>query len=128
MQLTVTLTARDVAADLGVYDELLACLGWERVVDLVDEEEDDAEVEAAGWGPGGSEAVLWLVTGPVPTTGLHLRLPARSRADVEAFHAAAHRRGLALSRPRRWAIYRRGEYSASALDPAGNRLEAVADE
>jgi catechol 2,3-dioxygenase-like lactoylglutathione lyase family enzyme len=124
----VTITAADFAASLAFYDAALGALGLHRVVELGDEEEDEAEIEAAGWGDG-DRAVLWLVAGTVPTSGVHVSLRAASRADVEAFHAAALAAGGGShDAPRRWAIFRRGQFNAIVTDPGGNLIEAVAPE
>ncbi|MBN9619086.1 MAG: VOC family protein [Actinobacteria bacterium] len=125
----VTITAGDLVASLEFYDAALGALGLVRVVDLVDEEEEDPEVEAAGWGPVGGPALLWVVTGPGPTVGAHLRLRADSRSEVEAFYAAAVTAGgRAHDAPRRWTVYRTGEFNAIVADPDGNLIEVVAPE
>lgn len=125
----LTVTASDFAASLAFYDAALGALGLLRLVELVDEEEDAPVVEAAAWGIDGSEPVLWLVGGTTPTTGLHLRLRARRRHDVEAFHAAGvEGGGSEHAAPRRWTPYRRGEFNAIVRDPDGNLIEAVAPE
>lgn len=124
----MTITAGDFAASLAFYDAALGALRLTRVVEFGDEEEDGADVEAAGWGAGDS-AVLWLVAGAVPTSGLHVSLRAASRADVEAFHTAALAHGgRSHDAPRRWAIFRRGQFNAVVADPDGNLIEAVAPE
>lgn len=124
----VTISAGDFATSAAFYDATLDALGMRRVIELCDEEEDDAPVESIAWGVD-ERAVLWLVSAPAPTRGVHVRLSARRRADVEAFHRA----GLAAGghshdSPRRWPIYRRGEFNAMLIDPDGNLLEAVAAE
>jgi catechol 2,3-dioxygenase-like lactoylglutathione lyase family enzyme len=124
----ITISARDLAASARFYDAALGALGWQRVVELVDEEEDDPETEAVGWGAPGGPARLWLVSGS-PTGQLHVRLRADSAAEVETFHqAAVSAGGRSHGAPRRWAIYRTGEYNAIVRDPDGNLLEAVAPE
>ena len=124
----VTITAADFAASLAFYDAALGALGLDRVVELADEEEDDAPVEAVGWGRDGV-ADLWLVAGERSTGAVHVALRATSRADVEDFHAAAlSAGGTTHDAPRRWPIYRRGEFNAVVVDPDGNLLEAVAPE
>ncbi len=124
----VTITSADFASSLVFYDAAMSALGLVRLAELVDEE-DDAEVEAAAWGPSAGPAALWLVTGPEPTRGAHVRFQVRSRAEVETFHHAAVEAGGSVhAAPRRWAIYRRGEFNAIVRDPAGNLLEAVAAE
>lgn len=124
----VTITATDFAASLDFYDAVLGALGLDRVVELGDEEEDDAPLEAVGWGRDGA-AEVWLVAGTRPTAGLHLSLRAASPHHVRAFHAAALAAGgRTHDAPRRWPIYRRGEFHAAVADAVGNLLEAVAAE
>lgn len=126
---TVTVGSDEFAGRLAFYDAVLGALGLVRLAELVDEEEDDPAVEAAAWGVPDGEGVLWLVTGSVATCGLHVRMRADSRAQVEAFHTAAVRAGgREHAAPRRWVLYRQGEFNAIVADPAGNLLEAVAEE
>jgi catechol 2,3-dioxygenase-like lactoylglutathione lyase family enzyme len=125
----VTITAVDFAASLAFYDAALGALGLVRVAELVDEEEDDPVLEAAAWGPRDGPAAVWLISGEHPTTGFHVRLRADCRADVETFHAAAlGAGGTDFATPRRWVLYRTGEFNAIIADPAGNLIEAVAAE
>jgi catechol 2,3-dioxygenase-like lactoylglutathione lyase family enzyme len=125
----VTVTAADLARSVAFYDAALGALGFVRVAELVDEEEDDAELEAVGYGPAGQSAELWLVRGATPTTGLHIQLRADTRAVVETFHGlAVAAGGAAHAAPRRWPIYRRGEFNAIVRDPDGNLVEVVAPE
>lgn len=125
----VTITAADFDASLAFYDAVLGALGLVRITELVDEEEADPELEAVAWGPPDGAAVLWLVTGTGPTTGLHLRFQADSRVDVQTFFGIALQRGgREYAAPRRWAVYRRGEFNAIVRDPAGNLVEAVSAE
>lgn len=126
---TVSVRAGDFADRLTFFDAALGALGLERVAELVDEEEDDPPLEAVAWGPADGGGIVWLVVGDRQTTGLHVRLRADSRAQVETFHAAAVAAGgTAHSAPRRWAIYRRGEFNAMVADADGNLLEALAAE
>lgn len=125
----VTITAADFAAGLAFYDAALGALDLVRVDELVDEEEAEPDVEAAAWGPPGGPGLVWLVTGGLPTVGLHLRLATNSRLQVEAFHeAAVGAGGESYAAPRRWTPYRRGEFNAIVRDPGGNLVEAVAAE
>lgn len=126
---TITVAAAEFADRLALYDAALCALGLARLMELVDEEEDAPTVEAAGWGVPDGECIVWLVTGPRPTGGVHVRLRADSRAQVETFHREALAAGGAPhTAPRRWVLYRRGEFNAIVADPAGNLLEAVAEE
>jgi catechol 2,3-dioxygenase-like lactoylglutathione lyase family enzyme len=125
----VTITVADLGRGLAFYDAALAALGVARVSELVDEEEDDSPVEAVGYGPADERAQLWIVRGATPTRGLHLRLVAPDRAAVQAFHdAAVAAGGTAFAAPRRWPIYRRGEFTTMVWDPDGNLVEVVAPE
>lgn len=125
----VTITARDFEVSVAFYDAALAALGWQRTLELGDEEEDDAAVEVVGWGPTGSEPELWLVAGPTATRGLHLAVTAPSPAVVRAFHdAAVATGGRSHDAPRRWPIIRRGQFIAIVADPEGNLVEAVSPE
>jgi hypothetical protein len=67
----LTISAVDFDAGFTFYDAALSALGLDRVDEFGDEEEDDAAVEAAAWGPPGAAAILWLVTGSACTAGLH---------------------------------------------------------
>lgn len=126
---SLTITAADFGASLAFYEAALGALGWERLDELVDEEEDDADVEAAGWGRPDGPARLWLVTGNVATVGVHVRLRAASPDAVLAFHrAGTDAGGRDHATPRRWPLYRRGEFNAIVRDPGGNLVEAVAPE
>jgi catechol 2,3-dioxygenase-like lactoylglutathione lyase family enzyme len=125
----VTLTALDIRSALAFYDTALGALGYARVAELVDEEEDDAAVEAVGFGLPGGAAQLWVVAGTAPTTGVHVRFRAAERTAVAAFHERALAAGgQEHSAPRRWPISRRGEFNAIVRDPAGNLIEVVAPE
>jgi catechol 2,3-dioxygenase-like lactoylglutathione lyase family enzyme len=124
----VTVTASDLPASARFYDAALGALGLDRVAEFGDEQDADPAVETVAWGAG-DDVVLWLVVGPVPTSGAHLCLRARTRAQVERFHAqAVAAGGTSHDAPRRWAIYRRGEFNAIVRDPDGNLVEAVAAE
>jgi catechol 2,3-dioxygenase-like lactoylglutathione lyase family enzyme len=125
----VTITSSDFAASLAFYDAALAPLGLVRLHELGDEEEDDADVEVAAFGAQDGSAVLWLISGATPSKGVHLAFRAARRADVEGFHAAALRAGgTSHGAPRRWPIFRKGEFNGIVRDPDGNLIEAVSGE
>jgi catechol 2,3-dioxygenase-like lactoylglutathione lyase family enzyme len=125
----VTLATSEFAAGLAFYDAALAPLGLVRAAEFGDEEEEDPELEAAGWGEPSGPVVIWLVRAAAPTTAAHLSLRAGSRADVDAFFAAAVAAGgTPQRRPRRWTVFRRGDFVAAVTDADGNTLEVVADE
>ena len=126
----VTITGIDLAASLAFYDAILAELGLQRFAEYRDEEEpDDSDVEAVGYGMPGEDAVLWVVAGSAQTRGLHIALSAGSPSRVDAFfRSGLTHGGSARQAPRRWEIFRTGYYGAQLTDPAGNVIEAISRE
>ena len=126
----VTLSAAAFDRGLAFYDAALGALGLVRAQEFGDEEEDAAPLEAAGYGKTADTApMLWLVSGAEPSRGAHVAFTAASRADMDAFFAAALRAGGSVHQaPRRWEISRPGYYGALVADPDGNLVEAVFDE
>ena len=126
----VTLTVADLDAAVLLFDALLTPLGLNRLVDYEDpEDEDEAGVEAVGYGTEADTAVLWLVTGSEPTTNAHLAFIAPTRTSVDDAYAAALAAGaLTRAAPRPWQIYRPGRYTAMVVDSGGNVIEIVVDE
>jgi catechol 2,3-dioxygenase-like lactoylglutathione lyase family enzyme len=59
------------------------------------------------------------------TTGLHLCFVARSRDDVDAFHAAGVEAGFESNGSPGYRDYGPGYYAAFLLDPDGNNVEAL---
>jgi catechol 2,3-dioxygenase-like lactoylglutathione lyase family enzyme len=126
----VTITRTDLPSSLAFYDATLAELGLQRFAEYSDEEEpDDADVEAVGYGIPGDDAVLWVVAGSPETRGVHIALTAGSPARVDAFfRTGVMHGGSARQAPRRWEIFRTGYYGAQLTDPADNVIEAVSPE
>lgn len=63
-----------------------------------------------------------------PPSRIHLAFKARSRAEVEAFHAAGLAAGGTDNGPPGLRDYHPGYYAAYLLDPDGNNIEAKFDE
>ena len=125
----ITVCASSFDASLAFYDAALGALGLVRAQEYGDEEEDDALIEAAGFGPPDEPPSFWLVTGGEPTRGAHAAFTASSRGAVDAFFAAAVAAGgTPRQAPRRWEIYRPGYFGAVVADPDGNLIEAALDE
>ena len=80
----------------------------------------------AGFGANGKPD-FWIGTGPSATRdGLHVALAARSRAQVDAFHAAALSAGARDNgAPGLRPIYHPNYYGAFVTDPDGHNIEAV---
>lgn len=117
----VTLGVTDTAAARAFYDAALACIGW------------SAHGAFADWrayspGGGGTGFILWVCTPydgnpATPGNGTMLGLPARSRAEVDAFHATALANGgRDEGAPGIREIYGPNWYAAYVRDPSGNKL------
>lgn len=127
----VTIVSDDFEASRPVYDAVLASLGLSASVDYADPEEDSDDtgtVAAIGYGPPGAEPLMWLVAGPIATSGAHLALAA-SRPQVLAAHQAARAAGVRVVQPPRdWEARQLGYFGAQFADPAGNLIEVVCRE
>lgn len=82
--------------------------------------------------PEGRKADVWFIDGPSPygghptTTGCHLAWKAASRAQVDAFHAAAIAAGGRDNGPPGLRPdYHPNYYGAFVIDLEGNNVEAV---
>ena len=121
----ITVRVRDLAATRAFYASALAPLGYR----VAYEAQHDG-VSVLGFGaevPGaGFKIDTWFVD-TTPVSGpTHLCWRAASRAEVDAFHAAAlaaggQDHGAPGLRPH----YHPDYYGAFVLDPDGNNIEAV---
>ena len=113
----------DVARSAAFYDVVLSALGLRRVVQIP---KDDG---ADGVGYGVDYPVFWIDRFHPHSVKQHTAFAAKSRAQVDAFHAAALKAGGADNGApglRDTAMgYPPGYYAAFVLDPDGNNLEAV---
>jgi catechol 2,3-dioxygenase-like lactoylglutathione lyase family enzyme len=121
----VSLGTRDLALAVRFYDAALAPLGHARIKDY------DAEDRSAAWGLDDPGPHLW-VTKPFdrqPATvgnGTMVSLLARTRAEVDAFHAAALAHGgTDEGAPGLRPQYGPHFYAGYVRDPDGNKLNAV---
>jgi catechol 2,3-dioxygenase-like lactoylglutathione lyase family enzyme len=74
---------------------------------------------------GTASGSFGLVAG-LATENLHMAVPARANATVDAFHRAATDAGYADNgAPGERPVYHPGYYSAYVLDPDGNNIEVV---
>ena len=104
------------------YDAALAPLGAKLLHMVPEEYTNGAKVG----GYGRDKPDFWLHEGGEPGPGRHYAFTARSRAEVDAFHAAAlaaggRDNGAPGPRPQYHAHY----YGAFVIDPDGNNIEAV---
>jgi catechol 2,3-dioxygenase-like lactoylglutathione lyase family enzyme len=79
----------------------------------------------AGFGREGRPQ-FWIGTGKPLSGRLHVAFEARSRAEVDAFYAAAIAAGGADNgKPGLRPIYHQNYYAAFVIDPDGHNVEAV---
>lgn len=111
----------DVARSAMFYDAALGALGLRRVAQLGD------GADAVGYGV--EYPVFWIDRFHSHSQKQHTAFSAKSRAEVDAFHAAAlSNRGTdngapGLRDPKTG--YPAGYYAAFVYDPDGNNMEAV---
>ena len=106
------------------YERALAPLGYGLVMEVTPEM-TGTDSNHAGFGADRKPA-FWIGTGGATHGSLHVALVARSRADVDAFHAAAIAAGARDNgAPGLRPIYHPNYYGAFVLDPDGHNIEAV---
>jgi catechol 2,3-dioxygenase-like lactoylglutathione lyase family enzyme len=107
----------DVARSAAFYDAALQALGIRRVRQIPDDTGSD------GIGYGFEFPVFWIDRYHPHSVKRHTAFAAKTRAEVDAFHAAAIKAGGTDNGApgQRWPNY----YAAFVLDPDGNNMEAV---
>lgn len=117
-------TVADYPRSRAFYRKALAPLGFDVVMDVT--REMSGGYEGCGFGPPGRPQ-FWIGTGTgEPGRGMHIAFSAGTRAEVDAFHAAALAAGGTDNgapglRPQYHANY----YGAFVIDPDGHNIEAV---
>jgi catechol 2,3-dioxygenase-like lactoylglutathione lyase family enzyme len=107
------------------YERALAPLGHIVVMEVT--RELTGTYEGCGFGPAGGRPQFWVGEGDGEAgRGMHIAFVAKTRAEVDAFHAAAlaaggRDNGAPGLRPHYHAHY----YGAFAIDPDGHNIEAV---
>jgi catechol 2,3-dioxygenase-like lactoylglutathione lyase family enzyme len=113
----------NIARSATFYDAALGALGFRRVMQLPENEGTD------GIGYGFDYPVFWIDRFHPAGVKQHTAFAAKSRAAVDAFHAAAIKAGGIDNGPpglRDSAVgYPTGYYAAFVVDPDGNNIEAV---
>jgi catechol 2,3-dioxygenase-like lactoylglutathione lyase family enzyme len=111
----------NVARSAAFYDVVLATLGLHRVAQLPPHDGADAV------GYGIAYPVFWIDRFHPHGVKQHTAFAAKSRAAVDAFHAAALKAGGTDNGAPglRGGGYPPGYYAAFVLDPDGNNMEAV---
>lgn len=116
-------TVSDIVRSRRFYDAALAPLGITVIMEVTPEQTGgDTQL---GYGSGG-KPYLWIGTGGAATGRMHVAFAVSTRAEVDAFHAAAlaaggRDNGAPGIRPH----YHPNYYGAFVLDPDGLNVEAV---
>ena len=111
----------NVTESARFYDAALRALGMRRAAQMPEIEGTD------GIGYGIDYPIFWIDRFHPHSTRQHAAFVAKSRAEVDAFHAAAMRAGgrdngaPGMREKQSTPIY----YAAFVLDPDGNNIEAV---
>ena len=110
----------DVGRSATFYDAALGSLGLRRVKQLPE------GVGADGIGYGVDYPVFWIDRYHPHSVRQHTAFAAKSRAEVDAFYAAALKAGGSDNgAPGLSEYYTSNYYAAFVLDPDGNNIEAV---
>jgi catechol 2,3-dioxygenase-like lactoylglutathione lyase family enzyme len=114
----------DYAASRAFYERVLATLGYGMVMEVT--RAQSGGYEGCGFGPPGRPH-FWVGTGRgTPGSGSHIAFSAQSRAQVDAFHAAALAAGARDNgAPGLRPHYHPNYYGAFAIDLDGHNIEAV---
>lgn len=116
------IVVKDWSRAKAFYDAALAPLGAKLLHMVPEEYTGGAKVG----GYGRDKPDFWLHEGSEPGPGRHYAFTAASRAEVDAFHAAALTAGgRDNGAPGRRPHYHEHYYGAFVIDPDGNNIEAV---
>jgi catechol 2,3-dioxygenase-like lactoylglutathione lyase family enzyme len=108
----------DYRRSTSFYERALAPLGVTLLMEFA--------AAAAAFGRSGRPSFFIEAYGEPVRGRLHIALRAESRAQVDAFHAAAiEAGGTDNGAPGVRAVYHPDYYGAYVLDPEGNNIEAV---
>jgi catechol 2,3-dioxygenase-like lactoylglutathione lyase family enzyme len=111
----------DYGRSKAFYEQALAPLGVALLMEFAG--------AAAGFGKSGRPSFFLEAHGEPVRGRLHIALRAETRAQVDAFHAAAlEAGGTDNGAPGVRAVYHPDYYGAYVLDPDGNNIEAVCHE
>ena len=116
-------TVSDFSAAKIFYARALEPLGLGELMEVT-KEQTGAEAHA-GFGREG-KAFFWIGSGDKPKGGVHVAFVASTRAEVDAFYAAAIAAGgRDNGKPGLRLHYHANYYGAFVLDADGNNIEAV---
>jgi len=116
------ITVSDFDASKTFYDKAFAALGASMLMRVPPEYTGGVKVG----GYGRERPTFWMHEGGAPRDRQHIAFAARSRAEVDAFHAAALAAGgKDNGGPGPRPHYHPNYYGAFVLDPDGHNIEAV---
>ncbi|MFD1743979.1 VOC family protein [Rhizobium helianthi] len=123
----IGLSVADLKRSRHFYDSVMPAIGASCVM-VVTLEESNGTYEGAGYGRNGKPS-FWIGSGGQTKGSLHIAFAVHSRAEVDAFYAAAlaaggRDNGAPGLRPH----YHPDYYAAFILDPDGHNIEAVCHE
>lgn len=117
----ITFGVSDYARSAAFYDKALAPLGIKQVMKV-----PKAVIGIDSVGYGEDRPFFWIAEQDATRGKLHIALTAKTRAEVDAFHAAALAAGgTDNGGPGVRAHYHPSYYGAFVLDPDGHNIEAV---
>ena len=119
----ISLSSADLPRSKAFFLQALAPLGTGLLMEVTAEQTGDRD--HAGFGADG-KPFFWITTGGSASQGVHVAFACGSRAEVDAFHAAAvaaggRDNGAPGLRP--W--YHPNYYAAFVICADGNNIEAV---
>ena len=118
----VGISVADLSVSKPFYEQALAPLGYKAVMEVTAEQTGGHP--AVGFGTQFPD--FWIGQDGAPSQRTHVALRVKTRAEVDAFHAAAldaggRDNGAPVLRPH----YHEHYYGAFVLDPDGHNIEAV---
>lgn len=117
----LNIIATDLTTSRAFYDAVLPVIGIDKLLDIPAASDQPAMV---GYGRD-PKPFLWLVNGDTTDPNLHLAFTVDTRADVDAFYAAALPAGAtSRNEPTVHPEYHPDYYGAFVNDPDGTNLEA----
>jgi catechol 2,3-dioxygenase-like lactoylglutathione lyase family enzyme len=119
----IGLTISDMERARAFYEVALRPLGLGVLMEVT-AEQTGADAHA-GFGDGG-KPYFWIGAGEKGKGGIHVAFVAQTRAEVDAFYAAALKAGgRDNGAPGIRSHYHPNYYGAFVFDPDGNNIEAV---
>lgn len=119
----IGLTVTDFGKSRTFYRQALAALGYGLLMEVSAAQTGTTDHAGFGVAP---KPDFWITGGTAPPTRVHVAFRVDSRAQVDAFHAAALAAGGTDNGPPGIrAHYHPNYYGAFVLDPDGHNIEAV---